>query len=296
MTKNGKPDQKGGSEGEGVSNDTPQIKQESMGSKEPPGSVSSTAPQLEAISEASKSNPPLGDRPGVPPCLPLTFIKRYCSITNTQPVAVVSLLITVIFGLIAILIALGAFQILSLRGFVKSEKEQIAQDFIRLKEEMKKSIYEVIKSDYIAKVNMQALDIKCDNPQVIDKAIWRLIGLLNEIAAKQPELYRNDIDKLYAGFLRDLDIKLDITAKNATQANYRDSYRGRVWIWVLLIKSGNENIKILMREELYGKKADEVLHMLDKAKEYQKEINNDEISDLTEGVAQLKPLLQGLLK
>jgi hypothetical protein len=158
-----------------------------------------------------------------------------------------------------------------------SFKDQYKQDIIESTVALLYAYYSEIVELYIQK-------LMGDDPGQKTVAIWGLLNILNETKTRQ-EYHPGIFDKIVVKYANAIPyLKLDITKEE-----FDDSYRGKVWIWIILLESGNQHIEHVIREEL-GKQPGLTPELLDELSK----LPSEDSSDFQSSIDRLKPLVEPL--
>jgi hypothetical protein len=241
--------------------------------------------------------------------------KGWWEYIHTDPIPTVSILIAVICTLIALIFGVAIFQIFSTDNALEMKKREIKLELDKLsleienvrsrqKKEMENlriNLEEFIKEQKKIFLNKTAMltyvkyadtikkyteKLKGDNVGQQIAAIWILLDILNEVKLEHKEIF-NRVVPDYSDSIPWL--KLDVS-----KDEFHDSYRGKVWMWIILLESKDEYIRDVFRTEIKKKPA-LTPELLDKVFEYnESKLSQESRSDLKISIERLKPLIRSL--
>jgi len=234
---------------------------------------------------------------------------------RTDPIPTVGILMAVICALVTIVFAVAIVQVFTTGNVLEMKKREISLEMDRLRfeienirAEQKKEMEEVhvdlgkfVKeqkeiflkktamltyADYAKTIKRYITKLAGDDIGQQIVAIWVLLDILHEVKLEYPDLFSRVVPE-YSGAIPCL--KLDIHKEE-----FDDSYRGKVWIWVILLESRDEHIRSVFRTEIKEKPA-LTPELLDKIFEYnENKLSQENRSDLYISIERLKPLIRSL--
>ena len=246
--------------------------------------------------------------------------KRKWACIYTDPMPTVAILMSLITVLMAIVIGVMIFQVFDIRNFQKKMKEAHSEledfrqeqrdqmtkkmkearaeleDFTEAqKKKLQESVVMLINYGYSLAIDRYTQLLAGNNPGQKTTAIWALLNILNEtkdLSSEYPGLF----DEIVGEYVSAIPyLKLDIAKDEFT-----DSYRGKVWIWIILLESENEYIKNAICDEIEIEneiKNEPKLSpkLLDDIFQYNKSKLTPDVSlDFEKSIERLKPFIESL--
>ena len=233
----------------------------------------------------------------------------------TNPMPSLSILLSLVFFLFVAILGWAFFETHGLQKFVETERDRLTsditvlrQDLQRIREdhkerierqladarkkiedftkeqqrEMKDMVDDLASSVYSERINRYVVKLHGKDLGQRRVAIWRLLDILKEMENRGRGLFDSVVPEYgaivpYLGFCPDKPADLD------------DTYRGRIWISVILLQSGNETIKEAFAAEI-ARNPNMTPRALEKLKVLVSGRSDRE--DFEKGITQLKPLLE----
>ena len=217
--------------------------------------------------------------------------KGWIAKIRSDPIPVLAFLTSILLALVVFFTTLSAWQYRNIVDFAQTQKELMQKEWAEYIEN--KKLEWIDRTDMLTyEQYSQAIDrytVKLAEGDLGKraKAIWFLLDVLKEVKNNYPDLFDRIVSD-YSGAIPYL--RLDICPEEFT-----DSYRGKVWIWVILLESGNAFIK------------DEILHEIEressltpKLLEKIYKVNVDEVpernkEEFRESIERLKKHIQSLI-
>ena len=204
------------------------------------------------------------------------------------PLTTLSILMLIISTFLTIIIVTIIFYFLDIRNFSALERERTKRELEQFIEAERSKFKEttaiVTFAQYADTIERYTRKFASGEPSQTAAAIWVLLDILNEVKRNHPGVF-NKIIYEYSGVIPFL--KMDISPEE-----FVDSYRGKVWIWVILIESKNAEIMNSIRSEV-KKELGLTPELLEKIFKHNERNLPDQIrKDFRESIDRLKPWIK----
>jgi hypothetical protein len=216
--------------------------------------------------------------------------RKWWASIHDNPIPTVSILMSTITFLLTVVIGVAIFNAVDLVKSLQVEKEKTLRElehFIEAeKSKFKQTTAQVTRAQYSDTIERYTRKLATGDSAQKAVAIWVLLDILNEIKRNHPDLFERIVCE-YSGTIPYL--KLDIAPEE-----FNESYRGAVWIWVILLESKNDCIRDAIRNEV-KKKPKLTAELLDKVYERNASgLPEKTRKEFRESIDRLKPWIQSL--